>query len=125
MPSTSTTQVNKMVAYITANMLMSIVWFFIFLYAVKAIYIFFTRFEKQITIDENMSYGGRKGYMRNLVSDKENNIYAVHNEPLLLHWRSAEVLAELNPGKTYRVKGYGKRIPFLAFYPVITHVEKI
>lgn len=90
---------------------------------IKATYILLTRFEKVIVVDENMSYGGKgKRMVGNLITDKEDNVYMVQNEPLLLHWSSAEILAQLNQGQTYKVKGYGRRIPILGLYPVITQV---
>jgi hypothetical protein len=43
----------------------------------------------------------------------------VDDSLILFHWTSAEVFNKIDIGKTYKIEGYGKRIPFLGFFPVI------
>jgi len=78
------------------------------------IYIYFTQFEKEITIDEKYTYGG-KGISQS-VSDKENNVYLVRN---------IEVLNQMNINSKYKVSGYGIRIPILGAFPIIDHADEV
>lgn len=58
---------------------------------------------------------------RNLIGDTTGNIYSVSSNPLLLFFKSAEILNMLEEGKTFKISGYGKRIPMFGVYPQITH----
>ncbi len=90
----------------------------------KIILIVFTRFEKTITVRTNMAHGSGRA-TRNMVSDNDGNTYKVENVILLLHFDSAELQAKLMPGNTYKVKGFGLRIPFLGMYPIITDAVQV
>lgn len=84
-----------------------------------------TRFlNKEITIDDQFVKASMSGdRSSNLISDTDGVVYKVSNAPLVLHFRSAEVLNTLNKsGRTFIVSGYGTRLPALGMYPVITHV---
>ena len=86
-------------------------------------YYAFTRFEnKEITIDDQLLKASMSGdRSSNLVSDTDGVVYKVSNAPLVLHFRSAEVLNTLNKsGRTFLVSGYGARVPVLGLYPMIT-----
>jgi len=87
------------------------------------IYIYFTQFEKEITIDEKYTYGG-KGISQS-VSDKENNVYLVRNSIFYLHWESIEVFNQMNMNSKYKVSGYGIRIPILGTFPIIIHADEV
>jgi hypothetical protein len=62
-------------------------------------------------------YAGRR-FMKNLVEDKDGNIYEVNNSLLYLHFTAAELWNNIEIGKSYTVKGYGLRIPILGWYPI-------
>jgi hypothetical protein len=86
----------------------------------------FTRFTRTITVETNMAYGtgnSRYGSVHNMISTNDGTIYKVSNVPLLLHFRAAEVQSKLKPNGTYRVKGYGLRIPIFGMFPTITDVK--
>ena len=87
---------------------------------IKFIYMYFTQFEKEITIDEKNIYakvykGVNKGISKS-VSDKENNVYLVRN---------IEVLNQMNINSKYKVSGYGIRIPILGAFPIIDHADEV
>jgi hypothetical protein len=85
-------------------------------------YPFLTYFERIITIKDKSVYTpGRI----NTVNDNNNNVYAVSNSPILLHFTSAELFYRINQGETYRIKGYGFRVPFLQMYPNVVGVDKL
>lgn len=98
--------------------------FFVLWILFKIMLVLFTRFEKTITIESNLAYGSGRS-TGNVVSDKEGKVYKVENVLWLLHFRSAELQAELKPGSTYKVKGFGIRIPALGVYPVLTDAEPV
>lgn len=83
--------------------------------------VLFTRFERTITVRSKEGYGSRR--RGQLVTDTDDNVYAVSNQVMLLHFRSAEVFGKMEAGKTYKVSGYGVRIPFLGMFPNITSVK--
>lgn len=56
----------------------------------------------------------------NLIGDTDGNIFSVSSNPLVFFFSSAEILNQLEEGKTYSVSGYGTRIPMLGAYPQIT-----
>lgn len=87
------------------------------------VYAISTRFETDIVVDREIFQGGRK-VNNNLISSRDGRIFQVQNNALVWFFSSAEVLASLEDGKKYRVKGYGKRIPSLGMYPQITKIVK-
>lgn len=94
---------------------------------VHAVVVFFTRFEKTITIKNKNPYStgsGRSMHTRNAIMDSTGTIYSIKNELLLLHFSSAEVWMLAEEGKTYKVKGYGLRVPLLGWFPNIVSLEK-
>ena len=76
-----------------------------------------TSFEKDITVKEK--YIGRKGGSRGKSSNiyyvvaSDDTTYEIVNMWWKLDFNELDDYAKLNVGSTYRVKGYGKRIPFL------------
>ena len=84
-------------------------------------YIFFTKFEKEITIGEKYTYGGNG--ISQSISDKENNIYVVRNSMFYLHWESLEVFNSMDTNKRYKVSGYGIRVSVLGMFPIIVKAK--
>lgn len=61
---------------------------------IEGLYIFFTKFEKEITIDEKYTYGGNG--INQSISDKENNIYG----------KKFNVLFTLGKSRSFQQHGY-------------------
>lgn len=95
-----------------------LVYFVIAILAVNILYTYLTPFSRTIIIKAKNDYAGRR-FLKNLVEDKDGNIYEVRNSPLYLHFTAPELLYRLEVGKSYVVKGYGMRVPFLGWYPTI------
>jgi hypothetical protein len=97
--------------------------FYIYIAIIYAItfyfYFFFTKFQRVIIIKEDFIVGINKQIL-NLISDTNNNLYVIDNKFLLLNFDAAETLSKLEKGKSYRVTGYGIRIPFFDMYQNIT-----
>lgn len=87
------------------------------------IYAVVTRFETDIIVDREIVQGGRK-VVNNLIASQDGRVFQVQNNAMVFFFRSAEVLATLQDGRKYRIKGYGKRVPSLGMYPQITGVLK-
>jgi|TARA_Y100000389_G_scaffold106183_1_gene103107 hypothetical protein len=83
------------------------------------------KFKKTITIEEKNTYGSRNSDGNQTVNDTEGNIYVVKNSLYYLHWESVELYNKLDVGKTYKVEGYGMRIPILNTFPVIIKAKNI
>ena len=88
---------------------------------IEGLYIFFTKFEKEITIDEKYTYGGNG--INQSISDKENNIYVVRNSMFYLHWESLEVFNNMDTNNRYKISGYGIRVPVLGMFPIIVKAK--
>ena len=101
--------------------------FLILLYIlISIIYVYSTQFVKTITISEkyNIASGAGKGLIiNNSVMDEKDNVYKVSNSLYMLHFTSAELMMKIEKGKTYTVKGYGWRVPFLGWYPNIVSIK--
>jgi hypothetical protein len=95
-----------------------LIYFLIALVAVNVFYTYLTPFSRTITIKGKNDYAGRR-FIKNLVEDQQGNIYEIANSLLYLHFTAPELWNSLEVGKTYTVKGYGLRVPFLGWYPTI------
>ena len=84
-------------------------------------YFFVTKFTKTITVKDEFVEGQYRSII-NIISDTENNVYQIKNKTLLLKFNASELLSKIENGKSYQIKGYGLRIPFLNLYPNITEV---
>ena len=96
------------------------------LFVLNFVYVYATRFERTITIKEKYSFAagsGRALSLSNTVMDSEGRVYAISNSLPLLHFTSAEILVQLEKDKTYKVKGYGWRVPILGMYPNIVSLN--
>ena len=88
------------------------------------LYYFLTRFERVVTINEEFVHEKGSRGMTTYVSassaqEETDIIYVLTNVFLLFSFRSAELVAIIEPKKKYNVTGYGIRVPFLGIYPVI------
>lgn len=86
------------------------------------LYFFITKFEKTITVSEELLIGANKTTI-NIVTDKQNNAYELKDVLLLWSFNTDRNVITLRPGETYRVKGYGIRLGFLRLYPTITSIS--
>jgi len=59
------------------------------------------------------------------VYDTDGNVYEIQNLFFLGFYRSAELYGKMEVGSTYRIRCHGYRIPFLNYFPNITHVDKL
>jgi hypothetical protein len=88
------------------------------------IYVSLTQFEKTIIVKEKHTYGSRGSKGNQRISDQHGNIYTVVNSIYMLHFTSAELFNKLEEDKTYTIRGYGMRIPFLSMFPNIVKIVK-
>ena len=88
------------------------------------IYPLLTGFERQITIAKKYTQviGGRYASTAYMVVDSSNTIYMVTNLWWKADFNDAEDWNRLDVGKTYRVKGWGYRVPWLGLYPCINEI---
>jgi len=113
----------KIIAFLLKNPYIFGFLFFVLFLIGGAIYVFIFPFEKVIMLKNKSDYAsGKKMY--NTVSDNNDNVYIVTNAWPLLHFTSAEVLNKLIVGKSYRIRGYGVRVPIFGIYPnIVSAVE--
>jgi hypothetical protein len=88
---------------------------------VQIIYVYFTRFERIITVKEKHEFSTGK-YIRNTVSDEEGNIYQIQSSLPLLHFSEAEIWLKIEKQRKYTILAYGWRIPILGLYPNIVGI---
>lgn len=97
------------------NTIIIIIATFLFL---SFLYSRITYFEKEITVKEiNNTFYGKYG--SNIIVDTDDNIYSVSNTIFYLQFSSIELYAKIDAGNKYKIRGYGKRIPFLGLLPII------
>lgn len=95
-----------------------LLWFLIYLVIFYA-YFFMTKFEKTIHVRQEILLGEPRGAINLVENTETRELYRIHNTWLLLHFNAAELSALMEEGGTYKIKGYGVRIPFLGLYPCI------
>lgn len=92
--------------------------FLIFILLVPIIFYYSTSFEKDITIKEKYTSQvyGRYGTSTPLyyIVSSDDITYQIVDMWWMFDFNSIDDYAKLNVGKTYHVKGYGKRIPFFS-----------
>jgi len=88
---------------------------------VQIVYVYFTRFERIITVKEKHEFSTGK-YIRNTVSDEEGNIYQIQSSLPLLHFSEAEIWLQIEKQRKYTILAYGWRIPILGLYPNIVGI---
>lgn len=75
-----------------------------------------TKFEKKITIKEKYM----RGYRRQgdyFIVDTDNNVYRLADLWFIGEFDRGDDYAKIEDGKTYVIKGYGKRIPVISMFP--------
>ncbi len=95
-----------------------LVIFIIFLLSIKIILYLFTHFNKNITIKNKYLRYRRRSSNYHIV-DSNDKLYQIDNVWFLGDFNRAEDYNRLTKGKSYEVKGFGIRIPFLDMYPII------
>ena len=81
-----------------------------------------TKFEKEITISEKYIRYRRRGSNYNVVAE-DGTIYRIGNVWFKGDFNRADDYAKLKEGQTYKVTGYGVRVPFLDMYKTIYKIE--
>ena len=108
-------QFDKIMMYMYITLLIVTVYYF---------YYFITKFERIIKVKKIYMLGEHK-ITSNIISDSENKIYKISNQPLLWSFDSAEILSGLNSNKQYSIKGFGVRVPFLGLYEHIIDIQPL
>ena len=91
-------------------------------------YAYGTKFEKNITVKKNYTRVTR--YMDGppnhiyMISDSNNDSYALKKSLLYNHWNNNKLWVELEENSSHKVTGFGWRIPMLDIYPVIIKTDK-
>ena len=99
-----------------------IVGLVIFAILLNFILYFATHFTKDITIKDKYIRYRRSASNYNVV-DTNGNIYKVGNVWFKGDFNRAEDYQRLEKGKTYKVTGFGIRVPLLDMYPSIYKVN--
>jgi len=105
--------------FITVHFAFLIIGSFVIL---RALYTYLTPFSKRITVKEKYNYAtgsGKSLTVRNSIYTSDNEVYVISNSLWRWFFRSAELLLNIQVGKTYDVKGFGLRIPIIGLFPVI------
>ena len=55
----------------------------------------------------------------------ENEVYENTDSMFMMKFDSSDVVRKLQPGKKYKIKSYGVRVPFLSMYRNIIDVEEV
>ena len=87
----------------------------LFAFIFNIILFYNTEFEKEITIKEKYVANNNNNFYYYVISD-DNKIYNITDVWFKGEFNNADDYAKLNVGKTYRVKGYGIRVPFLSIH---------
>ena len=87
-------------------------------------YSYFTSFEKTITVKEKDSMKSGK-YGKNIVSDTDGNVYTIENSIFYDFFTAMELFTKIELNQSYKVKGFGYRIPILGIYPNIISASKV
>ena len=81
-----------------------------------------TKFQKEVQVKEKYTRV-EQGRHRYMVTDNDGNIYRTGPCLWRVHWTQAELWNSLEKDKTYHIKAYGWRVPFLNIYPNITNAS--
>jgi hypothetical protein len=87
------------------------------------VYSYFTVFEKIITVKEKDSMRTGK-YGKNIISDTDGNVYTIENSIFYDFFTAMELFTKIEQNQSYKVKGFGYRIPILGIYPNIIKASK-
>ena len=115
----------KLLQYKTKNQnlfYISLVLFIFFILHILGLY--FTKFEKTITIADKFVKPGNKKSNYTVI-DNNDNTYTITDNILLWEFNSGDDYAEMKIGKTYKVYGYWFRYPMFGFFPKIYKYEVV
>ena len=88
------------------------------------VYYFSTRFSTVITVKKDfVKSQGR--YSSNMIGTESGEVYKVSYNFLVGAFKSSEILNQMDAGKTFKISGYGKRVPMLGLYPAIVSAQEI
>lgn len=82
-----------------------------------------TSFDKKIQIKEKY-ITGYKGGSRYFVVDSDDNVYKLVDTWFLGEFDRGDDYGKITKGGTYRIKGYGIRVPIISQFPRIYKVTK-
>jgi hypothetical protein len=99
------------------------IYVLVFVLVINMLYVYATRFEKTIKIKETNVFRGKYGI--NTVADTDGNLYSVKNSLFYLFFNSTELYTSFDVGNSYKITGYGYRIPVINEYPNIIRAEKV
>lgn len=90
----------------------------------RPIYFYSTKFEETITIKEKYQrVVGRT--MKYLIVSENDTSYNISNVWWKGDFNKADDWVELKVGKTYKIHGFGKRLPFLSWFRNIYAFEEV
>ena len=95
----------------------------VFFLITSMVYSYFTVFEKIITVKEKDSMRTGK-YGKNIISDTDGNVYTIENSMFYDFFTAMELFTKIELNQSYKVKGFGYRIPILSMYPNIIKASK-
>jgi hypothetical protein len=95
----------------------------VFFLVTSMVYSYFTSFEKVITVKEKDSMRSGK-YGKNIISDTDGNVYTIENSMFYEFFTAIELFTKIELNQSYKVKGFGYRIPILGIYPNIISASK-
>lgn len=91
--------------------------------SLKGLYAYNTYFEKEIKVKDKYTRlnEGNGSYM---MSDSNNNIYRFGKSLWFMKFDNAETWNSLEKEESYKISGYGWRIPLLNIYPNVVKVDR-
>ncbi len=101
------------------------IFLFLILFAILFIIIYFTRFEKEITIKSKYVIRTLFGKGKYYIIDTNNNSYVINNISFSFNLNQNDKYNLLNINEKYKIYGYGFRINYLKIYPKIYDLKKI
>jgi len=91
----------------------------------NAYYVYGTAFTETVTVEERFVRlrGGDSGGQVYMVTATDGRSFEVSDSTLRWHFRSTDVWTSMREGGTYRIHGYGWRMPFFSTFPNIYKAE--
>jgi hypothetical protein len=91
---------------------------------ITSLCIYFTKFDKIITIsDKFIKPGNKRSHFK--IVDKNDKTYTITDNILLWEFNSGDDYAQIKIGNTYKIYGYWFRYPIFSWYPMIYKFESI
>lgn len=94
-------------------------------FAGRAIYVYGTINEKEITIHHKWVPNSKKETDEYMVSDKDGIVYKVRNSVWYLQLKASENWDGMEKNRLYKVKIYGLSYPFFGIHPIIVRSHAI